>query len=385
MERSLFHERNLPGTAESGSPAAQQAVLCVTGDLLMHQPILDSCLQKDGTYDFHPVFSHIHPYLESADCSVANLETTLCGPGRSYSGYPRFNSPDSLVDALRDAGLDLLLTANNHSFDTEADGFFHTIRVIREAGLDNLGTRLRADEPEFRVVNIHGIRIGMACFTYETETLGLDGPELNCIPVPPEFRPLISSFRMSRPELLYAGVSSACEKMRAEGADVTVLFLHWGTEYERRPSEEQRAMAQQLCELGVDVIIGGHSHVLQPAEWLQSADHPGRRTLCLYSTGNELSNQRFRKRRPLSTPFREDGILFFLRFVRRPDGAVSLDAVRAVPTWVRLRKEPKMEFRILPLDRTSGHWASRYPLRPKEWACAWLSWLRTAALFRRIL
>jgi poly-gamma-glutamate synthesis protein (capsule biosynthesis protein) len=131
----------------------------------MHQPILDSCLQEDGTYDFHPVFSHIRPYLESADCSVANLETTLCGPGRPYSGYPRFNSPDSLVDALRDAGLDLLLTANNHSFDTEADGFFHTIRVIREAGLDNLGTRLRADEPDYRVVSVHGIRIGMACFT----------------------------------------------------------------------------------------------------------------------------------------------------------------------------------------------------------------------------
>ena len=121
------------------------ASISAQGDLLMHGPIFDSlsaAKQADGTYDFSSVFRYIGDYMQAADFSVANLETTLRGSDMAYSGWPNFNCPDNIVESAKNAGLDALLTANNHSYDTLMPGFLRTVETVRAAGLPALGTRL---------------------------------------------------------------------------------------------------------------------------------------------------------------------------------------------------------------------------------------------------
>ena len=144
-----------------------RATITVTGDLLIHKPIITACAEGSG-YNFAEVFHYIAPYVSEADLAVANLETTLAGPdnGYAYSGYPKFNCPDAIVDAAKAAGFDMLLTANNHSYDTDSVGFLRTQQVIREKGLENLGSTMTDEETPYMIKDINGIRLGLICYTY---------------------------------------------------------------------------------------------------------------------------------------------------------------------------------------------------------------------------
>ena len=144
------------------------------GDLLMHKPIFDdlteynAAVQKsDGSYDFESVFRYLKDTVTNLDYAVANLETTLAGTdnGYAFSGYPNFNCPDEVVDGAREAGFDMLLTANNHSFDTGFDGYIRTLDVVREKGVETLGTMKDETEPKWVIKEINGIKIGMLCYT----------------------------------------------------------------------------------------------------------------------------------------------------------------------------------------------------------------------------
>ena len=131
-----------PTETEAPTAPVSTATILSTGDLLMHKKVINSGKQEDGSYDFESIFRYIAPYIGKADYAVANLETTLCGTdkGFAYSGNPKFNCPDALVDSARDAGFDMLLTANNHSMDTTIVGYKRTLEVVREKGLATLGT-----------------------------------------------------------------------------------------------------------------------------------------------------------------------------------------------------------------------------------------------------
>ena len=166
---------------ETTMPEPEHVVATATigsmGDLLMHMPIFDdwtkynaAVQQSDGSYDFESVFRYLTEYITPLDFAAANLETTLCGTenGYAYSGYPLFNCPDAIVDGVKDAGFDMLLTANNHSYDTSLVGYKRTLEVVREKGLQTLGTYASPDETKWTVQEINGIRIGMLCYTYAT-------------------------------------------------------------------------------------------------------------------------------------------------------------------------------------------------------------------------
>ncbi len=159
-------ETTEPEPTDPEAPVSTATVLA-TGDLLMHKKVIDSGKQEDGSYDFSSIFRYISPIVQQADYAVANLETTLAGTdnGYAYSGNPKFNSPDAIVDAAKDAGFQMLLTANNHSLDTGLVGFKRTVQVVREKGLETLGTYLTADEKKWTVVNVNGINLGMVCYT----------------------------------------------------------------------------------------------------------------------------------------------------------------------------------------------------------------------------
>ncbi len=346
------------------------ATIANTGDILMHNPIINGNFDPDtGTYDFARCFRFFTDYVSAADLAVANLEVTLAGNdnGYNYSGYPTFNCPDIIAQNLQDTGFDLLLTANNHSYDTRGVGFHRTQQILQSIGMDYLGTVPSVDVPLWQVKEVNGIQIGMLCYTYETENSYEDRISLNGIVLSPEDSPLIGSFSYNRLDAFYADLQASIAAMEEAGAEAVVLYIHWGTEYYNTQNSYQDTIAQSLCDLGVDVIVGGHPHVIQPMELLTSTTDPNHKTVCLYSMGNCISNQRveYMEGWP-STEHSEDGVLFSVTFAKYSDGTVILESVDILPLWVNhyLRVPERGQFmhEVIPLDTQIEDWQTQFGL-----------------------
>ena len=353
-----------PTETEAPPAPVSTATILSTGDLLMHKKVINSGKQEDGSYDFESIFRYIAPYTGKADYAVANLETTLCGTdkGFAYSGNPKFNCPDALVDSARDAGFDMLLTANNHSMDTTIVGYKRTLEVVREKGLATLGTYLTADEQKWTMLDINGIKIGVMCFCYSDGFAPNGNPVLNYNEVPEPG--LLSYFTYDKLPEFYAQVQTYLDEMKAAGVEATLVYMHWGEEYKLSANKDQQAMAQKLCDMGIDAIVGSHPHVLEPVDLLQSTTDPGHATVVLYSLGNAVSNQRKEEMTTLTTGETEDGALFSVTFAKYPDGTVCLDAVELIPTWVNMHaNNGKTEYNIIPLDVSiATQWQERFGL-----------------------
>ena len=337
------------------------ASIASQGDLLMHGGVIRSGAQGDGTYDFESVFRYVKEYVSGYDLALANLETTFGGDANPYQGWPLFNVPDAFGDSIVEAGYDLLLTSNNHCYDTLMAGFKRTIEVSRDKGLMVLGSRLTEEEPNYAVVDLNGIRVGMVSYTYTTSMSG-GKPSLNGNS-PVENPALVNYFSYTNLDKFYSELTDILEKMKSEGAEATMLFIHWGTEYEIVENNYQDTIAQKVCDLGVDVIVGGHPHVVQPVQLLSSAVDPEHKTVCIYSLGNAVSNQRIAEMR-LKTGHTEDGVLFAVTFEKYSDGTVYLAGAEVLPTWVNLSSvNGKLEYNILPLeDAKRDTWKERFNL-----------------------
>lgn len=356
-----------------------QAHILVTGDLIIHNAILKNSLVSaaKNQYDFQGIFPLVKPYVSDADYAVANLETTL--GGSNYSGYPSFNTPDSLVTAARDTGFDLLLTANNHAYDSGTKGMRRTVQVLRKKKIDHIGTVADETEKRYLVREVNGIRLGMVCYTYESNGKKTGKKYLNGVEMGPQGASLINSFSYNRLDSFYRELQGVFTAMQNEGAELTVVFIHWGTEYQLKPNGNQKKIAQQLCDMGADVIIGGHPHVVQSVDLLTGKTDSSHRTLCLYSTGNAISNQRIANS-TVKTGQTEDGVLFGFDVTRFSDGRVAVTHAQALPTWVDVFKDQaagRTVFRILPLDGTEAELKSRYSLSAKRAAEAEQSRRRT--------
>ena len=220
--------------------------------------------------------------------------------------------------------------------------------MLFRSGLDYTGTRKIEDGAKFLVKNIEGIKFGFACYTYETPTT--EGRKaLNGLLVDTATAPLINSFNPAKADSFYDELSANIKQMKKKGADIIVLYVHWGEEYQLSQNIKQQEIAQKLCDLGVDVIIGGHPHVVQPMDLLTSTDGK-HKTVCVYSLGNFVSNQR-RNLMGLKTGHTEDGLIFEMTFSKYSDGTVMFDSVDAIPTWVHLYSEGgKKVHSIVPLE-----------------------------------
>lgn len=356
------------------------ATISSQGDLLMHKPIITACKTEENTYDFGSIFRYLKDYTERFDYAVANLETTLGGSDYPYQGNPRFNCPDPFADAVADAGFDMLLTANNHSSDTYTDGILRTVTQLRERGLATLGTQLNNEESKYTVVDLNGIQVGMLCYTYATNENGDGYPSLNYKEFVTE-PGIVNYFMYNDLEQFYGEVASHLADMKADGADVTMLYIHWGEEYELQENATQRTMAQKLCDLGIDVIVGGHPHVVQPMDLLESTVDSEHKTVCIYSVGNAVSNQMREADEAFASGHSEDGALFTVTFEKYTDGSVRLSAVDVLPTWV-LRYEDSAGsptgYHILPLDISrEAQWTQMFSLPEQEFVKAQESWKRT--------
>lgn len=311
-----------------GPPAPTVIKIAAVGDFLMHMPIVHGAANPvTGNYDFKPLLKEISPYFTDADYVLANLETRLAGRERGYSGYPLFNSPSELASDMRQMGIDMVLTANNHSLDMGVKGLQATLDNLDAAGLDHIGTyRSREDREQPFIKDINGIRIGFLNYTQST----------NGIPVSPDRNYLVN---MIDRNLMLADVA----QMKEAGADFIVACPHFGTEYQRQPDEIQKTVALELLQAGADAVLGNHVHVVQPMEYLV-LEGSARPALVVYSLGNFISNQRWR--------YSDSGIMVNLIIEKGADEpAARLSQVEWLPVWVHTYPAGgKTRYRVLPVD-----------------------------------
>ena len=319
---------DLAGPTPAPAVAENQTVsLTAVGDLVMHLPIINSCFQaNDNTYDFRPVFSEIKPELERADFTVAVLEAPLAGPESTYTGYPSFNCPGAIAEALQWSGVDLVFLANNHCLDRGVAGLQKTMAYLDQIGLAHTGCNAAPAQKRYRMAEIRGVKL--AFLSYTTSTNGIR------LPAGKEW--MVNMFD-------YARIAADIADARKNGADGIVFALHTGIEYQRYPSKEQQEMVQHLLALGVDVILGSHVHVIQPLE-LRTIFIPATQTtkncFIAYSLGNFLSNQRWR--------YSDCGLIVHLNAEKpSPKTAITITNENHRPIWVnRFTKEGKLHYRI---------------------------------------
>lgn len=358
------------------------ASFTVTGDLLMHKPVFQSCWDAEkGDWVFDPIFTFVTPYIQEADYAVANLETTLCGPdnGYAYSGNPLFNCPDGIAASSLNAGFDMLLTGNNHCYDTRMVGIRRTLQILEETGLESLGTQHDAEVKDYKVIEVNGIKVGMTAYTAETSDGMPNVPSINAIQCHPSSFGMINSFDYGQLNKFYEEIGAQFDGMKAEGAEAIVVYMHWGEEYYLEPTEYQVKIAQQLCDMGVDVIVGGHPHVIEPVDLLTSTQDENHKTLIIYSTGNAVSNQRIHEMR-MKSGHTEDGILFHFTLARYIDGTVEVISTGCTPTWVYMEGYQE-SYTILPLDYSKQDlWQETFQIDDETYAACIDSYNRTMAL-----
>lgn len=321
--------------------------LVAVGDIMVHRPqILAQYDARTNTYDFNNNFDLVAPYIQVADLAIANLETTFGGETRGYSGYPNFNTPDALASALKKAGFDVISTINNHTFDTGASGFDRTLDVLIENDLLPIGSKKTEEDLSFHIERINDITIGFTAYSYETPRFG-SLKTLNGIVIPEAYGHLMDTFNYNNLSEDLLHMEERIQKMKSLGSEVIVFYLHWGNEYQTTPSSYQTYLAHALCNLGVDVIIGSHPHVLQPLEFIKSDDGQ-HETFVAYSLGNFISNQRYEY---LNTRLTEDGVVLTIDFIKDPnEQEVKISKVTYLPTWVnRYYENNQWHYKIIPL------------------------------------
>lgn len=214
--------------------------ISAVGDIMVHAPQIEAQYdQESSSFDFTNNFKFVKPYLLQADLAIGNLETTFGGKEKGYAGFPLFNSPDELADALKCAGFDVISTANNHTFDTGKEGILRTLAILEERGLKAVGTRKSIEDESFLVIDVEGIKLGISAYTYETPRQG-EHRALNAIRLPKEVEPLIDRFGFEDLEGDLDKIKERVRLMEQRGAEVIIFFMHWGHEYRRRPNKYQK-------------------------------------------------------------------------------------------------------------------------------------------------
>lgn len=267
-----------PTPTPTPTPEVHTVSLVSVGDDLIHQKVVNSGLQEDGTYNYDHLFSVLKEDFESADIAVINQETILGTNDMEYTGYPRFCSPKALGDSIRKAGFDVVLHATNHIMDRKIPGIESTLDYWK--GYPEITVLGIHDSMEsygtITVVERNDIKIAMLNYTY-----GMNGFTL-----PNNKFYLVNGFNLDN-------MKQDIRKAR-EIADFIIVFPHWGNEYVYKPSSRQKEVAQMYADEGVDLVIGAHPHVLQPVTWITGKD--GNQMLCYYSLGNYVSSMDYTDR-----------------------------------------------------------------------------------------
>lgn len=323
------------------------STLAVCGDAMSHMPqTRDAYDSQAGAYDYKPMIRFAKPWIEQADYAVVNLETTFAG-GPDYSGFPAFNTPDALGDALKDAGFDLVSTANNHCLDRGYDGMVRTLDVLDKLGLAHVGTYRSAEERAAQngvyVADVGGIKVAFLSYTYGT----------NGIPVSkshPDTVNILHTDYMSDTQVLDTErIADDLAAAEALSPDLITVIVHWGVEYQTTQNEHQEEIADFLFDHGADVILGSHPHVLQPMETRTLTDRDGttHTGFVCWSLGNFISSQ--------NDEYTDTTVVLNLELTKNPNtGVTDVTKVGYVPLYMLDREQEVGGERFTLLDAHRG-------------------------------
>lgn len=261
--------------------------LLFTGDVMAHDNQIAAAFNSEiQTYDFSGNFKSIEHYIRDVDIAVCNLETTIAGG--EPTGYPRFNSPEELVDAIKDAGFSCVAAANNHTYDSKTDGIIKTREAVEKRSLSIVGIRKNPDEKAYAVIDVKGVKVAFFNYTYETPRIkGLRS--LNNRPIPADTGLLLNSLSFESIEADMALLEEEINCAREDGAQVIIFYHHWGNEYERHSNVFQKYVAWKTAQLGADAVIGSHAHVPQEiSEIIVTKNGKEKKVPVFYGLGNYI-------------------------------------------------------------------------------------------------
>ncbi len=300
--------------------------LSVVGDIMCHSPQFQYAKVNVDSFDFTPTFLEVKKYFSKSDFLLGNFETVTGGSAKEYSGYPFFNTPDDFVYALKDAGFNLLTTANNHSIDQGERGVLRTIEVLKRYQIPYNGTfNSQQDRDSIRVFSIKGIKVVYLAYSYGT----------NGNPVPKNKKYLINLIN-------YDEIEKDIKNVRKQGAEIVFVHYHFGEEYKREPVQSQKEAVKKAIDFGADIIIGGHPHVIEPVDYFKTNKGRLDTGFVAYSMGNFISNQMWR--------YSDAGMILSVEITKNiKKDSLFIHSVDYTPTWVfKGLHEGKNKYIILP-------------------------------------
>jgi poly-gamma-glutamate synthesis protein (capsule biosynthesis protein) len=301
----------------SPSPSASTGPRTLTvlgaGDVLLHPPLwqqaaADAQAQGRSGYDFGPVFAGVKPEVAGADLAICHLETPLGPPGGPFSGYPAFSVPPQVTAALKEAGYDDCSTASNHTLDVGEAGVDRTVEALDAAGLHHAGSyRSAAAQQTPDIIDVHGVKVADLSYTF-----GFNGLA----------RPAGKAWIANLTDP--AAIIAEAKRARAAGAQIVIVSMHWGTEYDVDADADQLQLARQLMAAPeIDLILGCHAHVVQPFEKVNGK-------WVVYGMGNEVA----RHEDPIDAS--REGVMPRFTFTETTPGHWEVTKAEALPTWVDL-------------------------------------------------
>ena len=293
------------------------ARIMANGDLLYHDIIYISAKKSDGTYDFHENFEYVKPWLKQADLVIGDFEGTV-NKDHYLAGYPLFNAPGEVMDAIKDAGYQVLDLAHNHILDSQIEGVVSTADAIEKAGMTPIGvyTHESRDKAPIVIKEVNGIKVALLAYSY-----GFNGIEQSISQE--DYNRYLSDLDEDK-------MKAEIERAEKE-ADITIIMPQMGVEYQIEPTEEQKKLYHKMIDWGADIIFGGHPHVVEPAE---TVEKNGDKKLIIYSMGNFISNQRIETMQDVeNAKWTERGVLMDVT-IKKKSGKTTIETAQAHPSWV---------------------------------------------------
>ncbi len=314
---SCQNTADFPNSDSVKNDVHKEITLLFLGDIMQHDLQIQSAYNpKTKKYDFSSQFEPIQDIIKNADAVIANLEVTLSG--KPYAGYPKFSSPDALAFDIKKAGIDYLVTANNHVYDYEVTGFLRTLDVLDSVGFKHTGIFRNQEERKKKqamIIEKNGMRIALLNYTYGVnDSIFTANTVVNKIDT-----------ALIKKDLLLVKKSKF---------DAVIVFFHWGKEYERYPNQEQKDLARFCFENGVDVVIGSHPHVIQEMKQYRFKSKSGKEkdVFVAYSLGNYVSNYG-------TWRYCDGGALAQIKLVKHPNGDISIEDAGYYLIWVYRPKQ----------------------------------------------
>ena len=314
---SSAHQESSSQAKNAETEQETSARIMANGDLLYHDIVYISAKKADGTYDFHENFEYVKPWLKQADLVLGDFEGTV-NKDHYLAGYPLFNAPGEVMDAIKDAGYQVLDLAHNHILDSQIEGVVSTADAIEKAGMTPVGvyTHESRDKAPLVIKEVNGIKVAILAYSY-----GFNGIEQS-----------ISQEDYNRylSDLDEEKMKSEIERAEKE-ADITIIMPQMGVEYQIEPTEEQKKLYHKMIDWGADIIFGGHPHVVEPAE---TVEKEGDKKLIIYSMGNFISNQRIETMQDVeNAKWTERGVLMDVT-IKKKAGKTTIETAQAHPSWV---------------------------------------------------